>query len=263
MIPKDYITEWREHAPWSAERQVEQDLVLSRVLVELFSQDVLASMLAFRGGTALYKLYLTPAERYSEDIDLVQTEAGAIGPVLDAIRGTLERWLGQPKWKQTEGRVTLAYRFESEEVPPTVMKVKVEINSREHFNVFGLCRRRLEVRSRWFSGAAEIPTFELDELLGTKLRALYQRKKGRDLFDLAHAFQRGGVSPERVLAAFSRYTAAEGARITRALFEGNLSEKMADRIFTADMTPLLRSGQRWDVERAFQLVCRELVARLP
>ena len=27
-------------------------------------------------------------------------------------------------------------------------------------------------------------TFKIDELMGTKLRALYQRTKGRDLFDL-------------------------------------------------------------------------------
>jgi predicted nucleotidyltransferase component of viral defense system len=38
--------------------QVEQDLVISRALVELFSKDRIADALAFRGGTALYKLYL-------------------------------------------------------------------------------------------------------------------------------------------------------------------------------------------------------------
>lgn len=61
MIPKDFITEWRDRAPWVSDRQVEQDLVISRALVELFSHPTIANTLAFRGGTALYKLHLRPA----------------------------------------------------------------------------------------------------------------------------------------------------------------------------------------------------------
>ena len=89
MIPRDYITEWRSQAPWVQDIQVEQDLVICRALVAIFSHPVLADALAFRGGTALYKLYLKPAARYSEDIDLVRTAAGPIGPVLDGIRRVL------------------------------------------------------------------------------------------------------------------------------------------------------------------------------
>ena len=79
-IPRDYITQWRERAPWSEDVQVEQDLIVSRALVEIFSNAVLAGALAFRGGTALYELYLTPPARYSEDIDLVQVAPGPAGP---------------------------------------------------------------------------------------------------------------------------------------------------------------------------------------
>ena len=113
MIPRDYITQWRERAPWSEDFQVEQDLVISRALVEIFADPVLAGALAFRGGTALYKLYLTPPARYSEDIDLVQVESGPAGPVMDGLRQVLDPWLGQARWKQSEGRVTFGYRFQS------------------------------------------------------------------------------------------------------------------------------------------------------
>ena len=78
MIPRDYITEWRARAPWIDEFQIEQDLVISRALVVIFSEPSLAEALAFRGGTALYKLYLTPPARYSEDIDLVQVAPGPV-----------------------------------------------------------------------------------------------------------------------------------------------------------------------------------------
>lgn len=184
MIPVDFITEWRAQAPWPQAAQVEQDLVLSRALVEIFQDENIAEAVAFRGGTALFKLHLTPAPRYSEDIDLVQTIAQPIGETLDTMRSRLDPWLGQPKRSFKQGRVTLVYRFDSEDAQPLPLRLKVEINSREHFNVLGLERKQFEVRSRWFSGAASIVTYALDELLGTKLRALYQRKKGRDLFDL-------------------------------------------------------------------------------
>ena len=78
MIPKAFITEWRDQAPWSQDAWVEQDLVISRALVEIFRLQDLAANLAFRGGTALYKLYLLPAARYSEDIDLVQVRPGPV-----------------------------------------------------------------------------------------------------------------------------------------------------------------------------------------
>ena len=90
MIPRDFITEWRAEAPWVQDFQVEQDLVISRALVEIFSHRVLREALAFRGGTALYKLHLKPAARYSEDIDLVQTKAGPAGPMMAALREVLD-----------------------------------------------------------------------------------------------------------------------------------------------------------------------------
>lgn len=57
MIPRAFITEWRSHVSWSTDAQVEQDLILSRALVDIFSDDLIAKNLAFRGGTALHKLF--------------------------------------------------------------------------------------------------------------------------------------------------------------------------------------------------------------
>ena len=57
MIPRADITAWREHAPWQTDAQVEQDLALSRALVELFTGDALGKVVACRGGTALHKLF--------------------------------------------------------------------------------------------------------------------------------------------------------------------------------------------------------------
>lgn len=262
MIPQDFITEWREKSPWMQLSQVEQDLVICRALVEIFNHPALKEKLAFRGGTALFKLHM-PAARYSEDIDLVQVEGGGIGPLMNGIREVLTPWLGEPKWKQSQGRVTFRYRFESEEGVP--LSLKVEINSREHFSVFGFRKQPFAVESRWFAGAAEILTYDLEELLGTKLRALYQRKKGRDLFDLWHAFNGSGCTPEadRLIAAFLKYMEDGGHTISRALFEQNLIEKRGDSQFAGDIRLLLTSDADWDFDRAFDFVMDTLISRLP
>lgn len=118
MIREQAIVEWRREAPWSANFMVEQDLVISRALVEIYSVPDLAERLAFRGGTALYKLHLSPAARYSEDIDLVQVRPEPIGDTLDLLRSVLDPWLGTPRRKFNEGRVNLVYRFDSEDSPP-------------------------------------------------------------------------------------------------------------------------------------------------
>ncbi|MFH1463125.1 MAG: nucleotidyl transferase AbiEii/AbiGii toxin family protein [Pseudomonadota bacterium] len=262
MIPKAFVDAWRAHAPWAADHQVEQDLVISRALVEIYADPFLARRLAFRGGTALHKLRPPPA-RYSEDIDLVQVEGEPIGPVIDALRGRLDGWLGSPKRSFSEGRVTLAYRFVAEGEPPVRLRLKVEINSREHFSVFGLREHPFAVTSQWFQGSAHVRGYTFDELLGTKLRALYQRRKGRDLFDLWDGLVRGGADPARVVEAFLAYVSAEGHPVSRAEFEENLAGKAADERFLHDVEPLLATGIAWSPQEAIEVVSRELIARLP
>lgn len=263
MIPRDYITAWRAQAPWVQDIQVEQDLVISRALVDIFSHPHLRETLAFRGGTALFKLHLTPAARYSEDIDLVQIKPAPAGPIMDALHEVLDPWLGKPRYKQTEGRVTFSYRFDSEDTPPIPLRLKVEINTREHFSVYGFTPMNFAVSSRWFEGSCDLQTYDLDELLGTKLRALYQRKKGRDLFDLAVALDHGSADPARIIESFSAYMDHGGHHVTRAQFEENLAAKLEDRAFAADIGPLLAAGHTWDIAPMAETVSDRLTALLP
>jgi len=74
--------------------------------------------LAFRGGTALFKLRLRPAARYSEDIDLVQVTAGPIGETLDVLRGALDPWLGSRGRATKQGRVNLVTGSSRRTSPP-------------------------------------------------------------------------------------------------------------------------------------------------
>jgi len=249
--------------PWPTDAQVEQDLILCRALVEMFNRRELAEGFIFRGGTALHKLFVSPAGRYSEDIDLVQVAAGPIGPLIDGVREALDPWLGTPRRKRGHGRVTVIYRFDTTFQPVTRMRLKVEINTREHFNVHGVIRRRFTVDSPWFQGTAELPVYRIEELLGTKLRALYQRKKGRDLFDLWLVLRSIDVDPHLVVECFERYMDYDNASASRAEFEANLAGKLSDEVFLGDLRPLLSAGVEYDPQIAATLVQEKLIDRLP
>lgn len=260
MIPTDQILIWRASAPWLDADFVEQDLVLSRALVEIFSSTA-ADQLALRGGTSLHKVVLDKPARYSEDIDLVYTAAQPIGTVLDGIRTHLDPWLGKPKRKFKDMLVTLTYRFQAETGAP--MRLKIEINQREKKNLHGFVERHFEVSSPWFSGAADIRTYSTEELLGTKLRALYQRKKGRDLFDIWITHQQAGFDADKVVGCFRHYLAGQGLTISQAEFTQNLDAKLSDTDFDADVLPLLPDrGAAYDQEAAAAIVRDKLLTRL-
>jgi hypothetical protein len=73
VIDRPALIAWRSKAPWPDRVQIEQDLLLSRLMIEIARDEVLGPELAMRGGTCLHKLHLPTALRYSED--LVRHEA--------------------------------------------------------------------------------------------------------------------------------------------------------------------------------------------
>ena len=182
---------------------------------------------------------------------------------MEAVRGVLDPWLGRPRWKQSEGRVTFLYRFDSEGVPHVPLRLKVETNTREHFSVHGFKELPFSVESRWFSGSCSIHTYALDELLGTKLRALYQRKQGRDLFDMATALKSPDAHADRIVEAFLKYMEHEDHKISRALFEENFALKLRDPEFMADISPLLAPGYHWEPEAEAAEVSSRIITLLP
>jgi len=136
MIPRPNIARWKEFAPWSSFDQIEQDLIISRTLVEIFTDQFLNENLAFRGGTALHKLYLNPAPRFSEDIDLVQIKQGPIKPIMEKINEIIT-FFEEPRKTDIRGHgPKMYYRFNSE-YEDIRMRLKIEINQIiESFNEY-------------------------------------------------------------------------------------------------------------------------------
>ena len=240
MIPSQNIVEWSQTAPWAEQRQVEQDLIISRALVEIFGNSFLASELRFRGGTALNKLHFPEPIRYSEDIDLVRTSAGAIGPILDRLREHLEPWLGPASNQPSQVAPKIRFRVQAEDGGEHPIRLKLEINTRERTAYDPVVMVPFAVENPWFSGMSTIPTFSKEEMLATKLRALLQRDKGRDLYDLAHGLDVfGGLDCAHIVNLFARYLADGNMQISRAQAEERMLAKIARGNLLMDLRPLL------------------------
>ena len=263
MIPRPFIAKWQRHAPWKEFAQVEQDLIISRTLVEIFSDEFLRENLAFRGGTALHKLYLNPAARYSEDIDLVQIKPGPIKPIMERI-GEVVTFFEEKRTTQVRGHGAKAlYRFTSE-YEEIRLRLKLEINCKEHFNILDWVDFPFEVESEWFSGKADIRTYNINELLGTKLRALYQRSKGRDLFDLDYSRRNIDLNFEQIINCFKEYTsfATDKKPPSKKEFLINIEDKENSVEFIGDMEALLRPEIKYNQNEAFNWLKNDLIDNL-
>ena len=267
MIPAMHITAWSKFAPWGEQRQIEQDLIISRAIIDIFSNPMLASELRFRGGTALNKLHFPRPLRYSEDIDLVRTTEGPIGPILSEIRKVLEPWLGKPAFDKSP--VAPKFNFTVEAEDGSRLRLKLEINTREREVYDALHEMSYSVDNPWFAGTVNVPTFTNEEMLATKLRALLQRDKGRDRFDISHALSVfENLDTNRTVEMFGRYLEKSDMQITRAQAEQRMFAKLANPHFLSDMRPLVTAEQAENINEdtirnAFEAVFVELVQRIP
>lgn len=258
MIPEADITGWAAQAPWPSRDQVEQDLLLSRLIVTIANHELLGAELVFRGGTCLHKLHLPRPLRYSEDLDYVRTTAGGISDITRALTEIGET-LGLEVSTQMSQfpKVRFRERFTDSDAP---MRVKVEINTYERTTARDLIRLRHRVESPWWTGEADVRTFCAEELVATKLRALYQRRKGRDVFDLWLALTEMNLDPEEIIACFEPY---RPETYTRRDALANFDAKLDHEGFRHDLDSLvLDPPDGYSIDEAGALVRSQLLERV-
>lgn len=201
----------------------------------------------------------------STQFDLVQLNPEPIGETLGAIHDLINPWMGQPKVKRSEGRATMVYRALSE-LESKPISIKIEINTRDHDNLLPKLTVPFSVKNKWFNGDAQINTYQLEELMATKLRALYQRKKGRDLFDFFAVIKEvGHLDLNQTITCFEHYMRLCDSRVTKAQFQQNLEQKRKSKIFNADMRALLPSNiiYDYDVEWTYKYLFDQILSLLP
>lgn len=278
------LTVWQTHAAWPKRSQLEQDLRISRGVAAIFSDDTLREHLAMRGGTVLHKGHLAPAARYSEDIDLVLVKPMSKDRLERQLHRVLTPVLGEP-YKSTIEKVKLALRnvFRPSEVMRIIFRfipvdlqrpeiIKVEVNLDEAASLYPM----VDVAIKFITEEGEIAdasarSYDINEMLGTKTRALLQREQGRDLFDLYHAWQLGqaglthyAIDGARAMAAFTWYMEAEGTRIRAGDANRILSQHLKKPAFRNDMSNLLRPGlPKFEPDTAAETVRASYFSHLP
>jgi len=278
-----HLTAWQTHAPWPKRSQIEQDLRLSRGVAAIFTDDVLRSHLAMRGGTVLHKAHLAPAARYSEDIDLVLTKPMNTATleknllrVLTPILGVpapsifLDAWLALRNASKRSKILSIKFNF----IPVGLNRnetIKVDINLNEHQALYPLVNVNLEsLDEEGELVTAQAISYDINEMLGTKTRALMQRQQGRDLFDLWFAWSQSqaGVTPytvdgKRAMEAFEWYLANEGTAMGIEEAGQLLDQRLRNPAFRQDMDTLLRPGlPKFDVDAAAPIVRNVFLAHL-
>lgn len=257
MIPRAFVTEWQSRAPWPQPYQVEQDLILSRLMIEIADHELLGGELVMRGGTCLHKLHLPQPRRYSEDLDYVRRTHSGIKPHVDALR-EIAGGIGLEVASTGRSGAMVHVVLDAEPaVTPGRIRIKIETNIEETKPYAGTIAVPHKIESRWWAGEADVPTYELEELMSTKLRALYQRDKGRDLFDLWLVLSERQHDPRRIVAGLHHYMGA-GA-FTYPQLSQNLRDKLGNAGFRADLDALVSDSQTgYDVEAAAELVMEQL-----
>lgn len=264
--------------PWAAQYQVEQDLLLCRAMVALFDDKFLSSQIAMRGGTLLHKVHLAPPARYSEDIDLVVVGTRPADHIRRAIRRVLTDVLGAPKASVWDTLVLairntvkpsrvlrMTYSARSIIEPNRMLEIVVEANVTERKPHRAVVEMPFSFPLRDKPVQTRIKGFDIHEMLGTKMRAMFQRTRGRDLFDLYWALTKSSlpVDPAAIIASFEHYLKQEGTKAGRAEFIAILEGHLKDRGFCSDMQPLLRADVTYDPQAAGKYVKTHLLNLLP
>jgi predicted nucleotidyltransferase component of viral defense system len=195
--------------------------------------------------------------RYSADLVYVRRTHSGIKPYLTALRDIATRaGLIEHGSHQSGQMVHIVF-----DAPATAsnqrIRVKIETNITETESFLPHITLRYAVASPWWSGTADVSTFQLEELMATKLRALYQRRKGRDLFDLWHVLSDRDIEPELIVDGLTYYMGdhAFGDRE----FSANLAAKLQHHEFLSDTDQLIsESSAGYNPTAAADLVVERL-----
>lgn len=277
-ITRQDILAHQSAVPWAAQYQVEQDLLLCQTMVALFDDKFLSPQIAMRGGTLLHKVHLSPAARYSEDIDLVVVGTRPANHIRLAIRRVLADVLGAPKksvWDklilairntvEPSSVLRMTYSMPSIIEPNRTLDIVVEANVTERKPHRAVVEIPFSFPFRDKTVQTYLKGFDIHEMLGTKMRALFQRKRGRDLFDLYWALTKSPtpVKPREIIASFKHYLDLEGTQAGRDEFVSILENHLKDREFCSDTQPLLRTDISYDPQVAGSYVKSHLLKLLP
>ncbi len=238
---KDAVAEWKSRVFWRDQAKAEKDLLLSRVLADIFRPRSGDFRFVIRGSAALHKLYISPERRrFCERLNLAQLGKASVEQTLEHIEKAMEFIPGKVTRKNNPGWIDLSKDWYSAQNPAHRFMTRVTLDLEGPFCLLDPEFRDWEMSTSWFQGRASIEALRLEELLGIRLLALYRRGHGKDLYDLWAALEEER-QPDvaRTVEALKGYARSAGVKVNRAAFEKTLAAHLRSMRSYQDLFPLL------------------------
>lgn len=200
---RNLVTEWGLR-----DDVIEKDYVIGWLLWGIGSDPDLGSHWAFKGGTSLKKCYIE-TWRFSEDLDFTVLPGGpnkpeAIEPIIKRIlekvrdESGIDFSLKQPVFKHadkylyTEGSVY----YRGPRNAPSAARIKLDISGLEKVVRPTILRGIAHPYSDSLPVPAQVRCYSFEEVFAEKLRAMGERGRPRDLYDIIHLFRRHDLQAE-------------------------------------------------------------------
>lgn len=218
------VTEWG-----LTEEVVEKDYVLGWLLWGISTDPLLSRQWVFKGGTCLKKCYIE-TYRFSEDLDFTVLPGGSFLPhdVDPLFRGILSRVTAEsgidfstsprfrlrPNQTSTEGRVY----YTGPRRTPMPARVKLDITANEVVVRPPVLQRITHPYPDSFPDESSVRCYSFEELFAEKIRAMAQRGRPRDLYDIVNLFRRNDLRmyPHAIRAALEEKCTTKGIRVPSA-----------------------------------------------
>jgi predicted nucleotidyltransferase component of viral defense system len=228
----------------------ELDYRLVKTLEAFYIDDFLSKRLCMKGGTAINKLYLHEASRLSVDLDFNQ-----IGPkeeVLRERRDIRERIVELLEKQDSSYEIHSEHMYEQtriksryKTVAGPIWNFKIEISHVERFPIVSLVKKQAKTPD----GLADVVTYTLEELTATKLRALFERFKGRDIYDLYFISQLK-PDPTVIRKMFLYYFYRSCKVFNPKVHYKNLIKRYESGNYTDDVTAFVKPTFTFDLTKA-------------
>ena len=190
---------------------VEKDYVLGWVLWGIGADPQLDATWVFKGGTCLKKCYIE-TYRFSEDLDFTVREEGPIesGEVTDALSRVLDRvgqesgidytpqeplYRSRPSGNSAEARVY----YRGPRNAPSPARIKLDLTKDEFIARPPVLRPISHDYPEELPQPAQVRCYGFEEVFAEKLRAMGERSRPRDLYDIVNLFRRPDFRPHAEL----------------------------------------------------------------
>ncbi len=194
---------------------VEKDYVLGWVLAGISNHPELGSSWVFKGGTCLKKCYLE-TYRFSEDLDFTLTNPDYLDQTflvtafkeisewiydmtgIEIPRETIrfDVYVNPRDGVSSQGRISYRGPMRPRGDLPTI---KLDLTTDEVLVLDPVIREVHHPYSDRPDGGIHFSCYSLEEVFAEKMRALAERERPRDLYDVVHLYRHGEPSPERAL----------------------------------------------------------------